>query len=157
MTLLLITFACRPAFFLSDVSGCRPVGGLSIPSNSVDRTRARARYRERMGLAGAGDWPENEPGKGKGLEAVSGGCPSRGWNEHQPAEWTGIGEQKGRRLKARPEFPSILSGGKFSCSLAHDFRASEYRGHGTAIKKCVAWQLDPGCFYNLVVIYASAG
>lgn len=56
---------------------------------------------------------------------------------------------KGRWLKARLRFPSILSGGKFSCSPSHDFRASEYRGQSTTIKKSdaatrtfVGWQLD---------------
>ena len=79
------------SFFSPDVSGCRPAGGLSIPSNSVDRTGRKSSIWRTAGdgvvgvegggwLAGAGDWPENEPGEGKGLEAVSGGCPSRGWN-----------------------------------------------------------------------------
>lgn len=70
-----------------------------------------------------GDWPENEAGEGVGRVSIAG-------MEHHRAKWTGIAAQKERWLKARLEFPSILSGGKFSCSLVHDFRANEYRGQG---------------------------
>lgn len=79
-----------------------------------------------------GDWPENEAGEGR-VGAGLGGCPSRGWSITEQ-NGRGIEAQKERWLKARLEFPSILSGGKFSCSLVHDFRANEYRGQGIGCK-----------------------
>lgn len=77
-----------------------------------------------------GDWPENEAGEGR-RELC--GCPSRGWSITE-RNGRGIEAQKERWLKTRLEFPSILSGGKFSCSLVHDFRANEYRGQGVGYK-----------------------
>lgn len=101
-----------------------------------------------------GDWPENEAGEGVGRVSIAG-------MEHHRAKWTGIAAQKERWLKARLEFPSILSGGKFSCSLVHDFRANEYRGQGIRIKESPSvartrMLVAQGASVILPRIYASA-
>lgn len=126
-----ITLACRPAFFSPvGVPGCRP-GRRSINSLKLGSSNER-KSSSIWGwwLAGLEIGRKMKRERG-GLEL--GGCPSRGWSITEQ-NGRGIEAQKERWLKARLEFPSILSGGKFSCSLVHDFRANEYRGQGIGCK-----------------------
>lgn len=114
------------------VPGCRP--GPEVHQFPQTRFIERTQELVDMGVVvgRVGDWPENEAGEGR-VGAGLGGCPSRGWSITE-RNGRGIEAQKERWLKARLEFPSILSGGKFSCSLVHDFRANEYRGQGVGYK-----------------------